>query len=318
MAEYQETITGGPGSWNQTSSFTSSPGTLASRGLYRNIAPPRNSQAQGIQGTDERAYTRQVGSNELVSDQMRGLLSQQSPYMRLAEQGAQRQAMSRGLGNSSIAAGAGRRAAIESAMPIAQADAATYGRTQAENMEALNRGLMQERDIANQQSLESSRLNQAGMNAGLQAQIARMGFDADLQRQREDLAFRGEQQGLDRFQQQQMAQFGLGADLMRGTQQYGFQRGLNEQGYQFDLGRMGAQDYYNSQQGQRDMQNQAILAEYGVGLGVMTNFYNEYISNFFAEPEVFMDPYVQQAVVNFGGQFRPNFMGIFNNIYGRG
>ena len=293
-------------------------GTLGSRGLYQGVSPPRNSQAQGIYGTDNRAYTRNVTGNELVQNRMQGLMNRGGAYMQNAAQRGMETANRRGLLNSSIAAGSAERSSLEAAMPIAQADAATYGRTQSENMGALNQGLMQERDIINQQTMEGLRAASSGQNAQLQAMLAREGMQLELQRQRENLAFSGEQQGLDRFQQQQMAQFGLGADLTRGQQQYGFQRGLNEQGFGFDLGRMGAQDYYNSLQGQRDTQQQAYLAQFGAGLNAQNRFYTNLADNFFTNPEVYADPNVRRAVMNFGNEFRPNFMSILGGFYNFG
>lgn len=68
------------------------------------------------------AYT--PGAGATVEGRMRGLLSSESPYIRGARQRAREEANRRGLLNSSIAAGAGERAAIESALPIAQQDAA--------------------------------------------------------------------------------------------------------------------------------------------------------------------------------------------------
>ena len=192
-------------------------------------------------------------------------------------------------------------------MPIAQADAATYGRAQTENLDALNRGLMQERDILNQQTLEGQRQAGAGVQAALQAQLAREGMALDLQRQRENLAFSGEQQGLDRSQQQWLAQFGLGADLTRGQQGFGFQ-----------TQQMALQDYYNTRQGQQDVINQMTMMEYGMGVQAMGNFYSRFGDSFFDEPDVFADPYVQQAIMNFGQSFRPQFSTLFNRYYGGG
>jgi hypothetical protein len=301
-----------------TNSQWGTTGTLGSRGLYQQVVPPRNSQAQGIYGTDNRAYTRNVTGNELVQNQMQGLMNRGGAYMQNAARRGLETANRRGLLNSSIAAGSAERSSLEAAMPIAQADAQTYGRTQSENMGALNQGLMQERDIMNQQTMEGLRQAGAGINAGIQAQLAREQMALDLQRQRENLAFSGEQQGLDRFQQQQLAQFGLGADLTRGQQQFGFQRSLAEQGFGFDAARMGLQDYYNSQQGQRDVLNQLTMAEYGMGLQAMGNFYNRMGDEFWDNPGTMNDPYVQQAIMNFGQSFRPNFMSLFNSIYGGG
>jgi hypothetical protein len=214
-----QSTSGSQGQWGTT-------GTLGSQGLYTPVAPPRRSQAQGIQGTDDRAYTRQVTGDELVENRLRGLTNRNDLYMQNAARRGMQTVARRGMGLSSIAAGAAERSALEAAMPIASADAATFGRTQAENMEALNRGLMQERDIQNQQTIEGSRLAQAGSDTAMRERIAMLGFDVDLQRQREDLAFRGEQQGLDRSQQQWRDQFALGADLTRGQLGFNFDRQL--------------------------------------------------------------------------------------------
>ena len=61
-----------------------------------------------------------------VEDRMTGLLSKSSPYMKVARTGAKKQAASRGLLNSTIAAGAGEDAAIKNALPIASQDAGAY------------------------------------------------------------------------------------------------------------------------------------------------------------------------------------------------
>lgn len=275
-------------------------GTLASRGLYTGVAPPRVSQAQGIQGTDERAYTRNVQGNELVQQQMQGLMNRGGAYMQNAARRGLETANRRGLLNSSIAAGASERSALEAAMPIAAADAATYSRAQTENLDALNRGLMQERDIMNAQTLEGMRQATSANNAALQAELAREGMALDLQRQRENLAFSGEMQGLDRAQQQWMAQFGLGADLTRA--QVGTQ----------------LQDWFSTREGQRDMINQMSMSEFNMGLGIMGRFYNNFSDIFFDDPGFFSDPVVSQAVMGFGQTFRQPFMSIFNQYYGGG
>jgi len=67
-----------------------------------------------------------MGAENTVAGQMTGLLSSESPYRKAAEASAQRQANDRGLLNSSLAATAGTKAAIESALPIAQQDAGYF------------------------------------------------------------------------------------------------------------------------------------------------------------------------------------------------
>ena len=61
-----------------------------------------------------------------VAGQLNSLLSSDSPYITQAESKSQQQSASRGLLNSTLAAQAGRTAAINAALPIAQQDADTY------------------------------------------------------------------------------------------------------------------------------------------------------------------------------------------------
>lgn len=71
-----------------------------------------------------------------VAGQLTALLSSDSPYIKLNEQLAQNKAASRGLLNTTIAAQAGRNAAIQSGLPIAQQDAQTYARAQSAQQQA--------------------------------------------------------------------------------------------------------------------------------------------------------------------------------------
>lgn len=85
---------------------------------------------------------------ETVSGQLDTLLSKDSPYMQQARAGAMQTANSRGLLNSSMAAGAGEDAAIKSALPIAAADANTYSSVSGANQNATNVALSQGADAA--------------------------------------------------------------------------------------------------------------------------------------------------------------------------
>jgi hypothetical protein len=61
-----------------------------------------------------------------VEGRLSGLLASGSPYIETAKAGAQRQAHSRGLLNTTMAATAGEKAGIESALPIATQDAGYF------------------------------------------------------------------------------------------------------------------------------------------------------------------------------------------------
>ena len=79
---------------------------------------PEDSALDTIKGAD--VYQR---PEDTVSWQMEQLLNQDSPYMQVAKQRAEEQAQRFGLLGSSMSVGATHRAAIESALPIAQQDA---------------------------------------------------------------------------------------------------------------------------------------------------------------------------------------------------
>jgi hypothetical protein len=72
---------------------------------------------------------RDVTAKETVSGQLNDLLSQDSKYMQSAKANANEKMNSRGLINSSMAVGASQKAAIDSALPIAQQDATTHANT---------------------------------------------------------------------------------------------------------------------------------------------------------------------------------------------
>ena len=67
-----------------------------------------------------------IDKKQTVAGQMDNLLKSDSPYMQQAATAGKQMAGSRGLLNSSMAAGAAQGASIERALPIAQADANTY------------------------------------------------------------------------------------------------------------------------------------------------------------------------------------------------
>lgn len=114
----------------------------------------------GAQGDSSNyiADQRQVGTQSTVKGQMEGLLSEGSRYLDIARQNSAQQANKRGLLNSTMAAGAGERAAIEAAMPIATQDASTYNNQSLTNQGAVNTerqynaGNDQQMALANMQS----------------------------------------------------------------------------------------------------------------------------------------------------------------------
>ena len=91
------------------------------------------SSTQGVvapqQAAPRQDFTSQytnTAPEETVESRLTNLLKRDNPYLASARSGAMQQANSRGLLNTSIAAGAGESAAIQSALPIAQQDAGFY------------------------------------------------------------------------------------------------------------------------------------------------------------------------------------------------
>lgn len=80
-------------------------------------------------------------STETVLGQVTKVTDSGSPLIDRARTRAAQTANSRGLLNSSIAAGAGEAAAIDAALPIAMADANVYGAASRDNQQATNASL---------------------------------------------------------------------------------------------------------------------------------------------------------------------------------
>lgn len=189
------------------------------RGQYANL-PPGAYNAGG--GGQDSAYMRGVQGNELVSQQLTGLLAYDSPYIQQARQQAQAAAASRGTLNSSMAAGNAQAAAIQAGLPIAQADAGAYGQAASQNQEALNAILAAR--MGNEASMSNARTaagaSRYGSHQGYLASV--YGDDSALQRQRENLAFSGEQQGLDRGFRDYLERMGYGHQDQRDARQQAF------------------------------------------------------------------------------------------------
>lgn len=90
---------------------------------------------------------RSVQGDETVEGRLSGLMRGDNELIRIARENANFGASERGLMGSSIAAGAAERAARETALPIAQQDAAWYGQTAKDNMDAKNRDLLADQEM---------------------------------------------------------------------------------------------------------------------------------------------------------------------------
>src|SRR3990167_3249892 len=96
-----------------------------------------------------------------VAGQMDTLLSKESPYITRARTSAAQIANSRGLLNSSMAAGAGEAAAIDAALPSAGQAANIFNTTRLTNQAATNRGFEFTAGSQNQGALTAFQANKA-------------------------------------------------------------------------------------------------------------------------------------------------------------
>ena len=120
---------------------------------------------------DSAGYTAkpfEVAPNQTVQSQLKEIITAGSPLLEAARANALQTMNRRGLLNSSQAVGAGHKAVIETAMPIATADAATYDRAATNTTSALNREAEFTAGASNAASLANAQLDtqNAQFNAG--------------------------------------------------------------------------------------------------------------------------------------------------------
>ncbi len=167
------------------------------------------------------AVTGKVEGNQLVSNQLTGLLSGNNPYIQLAESKAKQQAAGRGLLNTTMAASAGREAAIGAAMPIAQQDANTYSQQQLANQQAQNQFGLADKQFEQQKHLTSqefantsqrdqtlfgydmSKMDKEFANA---TQRDKTLYGYDMSKQQQAQGWQSSESALDRKQQQTLLQ----------------------------------------------------------------------------------------------------------------
>lgn len=127
------------------------------------------------------ASQRTVNKNETVADQFKGLIQDGSPIIDMARTRAKEQMNGMGLLNSSMALGAADAAAYQAALPIAQADATTYGTAARENTAATNAALATNAAATNDVSKLNLSANiealKANMDAANKTRLA--GVEAD-------------------------------------------------------------------------------------------------------------------------------------------
>lgn len=188
--------------------------------------PGGNNYPAGIYGPGANGSGTALGTvtpDELTSNQLTGLIDQNSDYIKQARLQANNTANSRGELNGSIAAGNAQGAAIQAALPIASANANTIANLQTTNLNNLSK--TQTANIG-----ANATMTAAGMAAGASMYDTRQNNEGALLRQEDQDAFQGEQNEL-AFQNSydmnmSMDQFNLGASLLTGQQSFYNQAGI--------------------------------------------------------------------------------------------
>lgn len=177
-----------PAAANPTQSATYNPATFSgatatqagAQGYNATNLPPAynyssaDTTGQGYTADKANLANWNVGNNQTVQGQLQGILASNSPLLQQARTSALQQMNQRGLLNSSMAIGAGYDAMVKNALPVAQADAAMFGRAgefnanAANNMAQFNAGQV---NAASQFSANAAN-NAANLNAQLQSNAA--------------------------------------------------------------------------------------------------------------------------------------------------
>lgn len=205
-----------------------------------------------------------VDSNQLASTQMNNITSQSSPLMERAKKTGILTAASRGMENSSIAAGAATGAMVDRAMPMAQQDASTYQQQSLTNQAAINRA-----DEFSAGTASTAQLAEAGHAAQAASQEASQEtavsqFNADQQNRIETLNAELSTD-VSKFNSQQLNQAeALNAQMQTATEQ-GNAEAYNTAQRQFaelqsQVSMANADQEYRASLASVDMENQANMA----------------------------------------------------------
>lgn len=174
LAEVEEIKPSSNNSSNTIDSlYSRNPGSVnASSGLIGQAASAKAatvSQSKDAQATGFDAFTQDTPDTELASSQFNKLASQDSPLVKRARQQGLNLANSRGLINSSIAAGNAEGALVDRLTPLAQQDAQIFQQQRLTNQADVNRS----REVSTGRETETSQFNSQQQNERdrLQAQL---------------------------------------------------------------------------------------------------------------------------------------------------
>lgn len=255
-------------------------------------------------------YLRQPGDNETVAGNVKRLQASNSPLMQLAGKQGQALAARRGLNNSTLAVQAGQQAALQAALPIAQADAQLASQASAQNAEALNAAAIAE---LNRQTASAQ---------GHGVQIGPNQIDADLEFERRQQLMRLQSElniseaEAGRIFEREMT---LGERDWRSGEAE-LDRGLNREEWEQRRQEADRQRGWQSSQAELDRdferENRAWLGqqtERRDRMSAFTGAMGQIMQTIFSSPDFFRDPAAAQGFMEF---FSTQFSGIYDRIFG--
>lgn len=180
---------------------------------------------------------------ETVQGQLSSILKSDNPILASARGGALRTATSRGLRNSTLAAQAGEQAVINTALPIASQDAATYNQQGQVNQGYQNQFALTDKNLAGSKELQASSIEG-------QSRLQSENIEGQSRLQAESIAG-----------SKQLEQMRIDATNALSSQQFDQQLQINAQQQGFSKELMEAQAQLNSQARAEDFQNNLFIQQ---------------------------------------------------------
>jgi hypothetical protein len=262
------------------------------------------------------ATTRQVQSDETVEGRLARLSRSDNELNRIAVEDANEQSAASGMiGGSTAASGAALRASRAAMLPVAQQDAAWYGQTAANNMDAVNR------DALSDQDLRTGLIGQEAQLAGQESQTA-----AQLYDNASDRRWKSKEANHERIWNTMENQL---ADLRRGTDredQQNFAVGDREDQQDWNSWQSGLQREFTSSQAQLDRTFQGDQAALNRAQERQTQFFSamfgregtmaSILASIYSNPD--MTPEQQQAAARNARTIMSDLWSSFNATLAQG
>lgn len=276
-------------------------------------------------------YTREVGEDETVRNQIEGLLGGDSVYMDQARQAGERAAAARGALSSSMFAGASQSAAIQAALPIAAQDAQTYSRVASENAAAINNNTLSKMQSMTQLAAQTigaqAQIQSASIGSAAQIQASKIAAQTNMEVSKMRIESEQDARQFMAAHDQIMSSIQHGQTIELQNLDYGFRTRLAQAGFNHDIN----MSLLNHEQQQQilDLSHEYALEQIGYQGSVndylqdqqlRAGFLQTGMGNLFAFhntiSQMGLDEAGYRSAASRGQQLFNDFMGMFNDLYG--